>query len=238
MANRITNREAIAQVKGLFREINADSTLTNKQVYSLIKKHSFWITKRESERLKLLRMDSFFQTLNCVDIVPSPIGDDCCKLKGKLDCIIYRTKNKIPEAYESVYGPIFKSITTIDGSISIGLKTAQEIKRLLNNRYAKKYKSSTDIMCYYSDGYLYFPDKHYKVIKIEGLFLEELDEKYNQDCSICKDCVTDDCKRFLDKQFMMSDYLWGQVIDAVIKELSIRERMPDKSETIDKNDNK
>lgn len=234
---RITNREAISQVKGLFREINADSTLTNKQVYSLIKKHAFWITKRESERLRLIRMDSFFQTLNCVDIIPAPVGDDCCKLKGKIDCVIYRTSIKIPEAFENYYGPIFKNISTIDGSIQIKLKTAEEIKRLLSNRYAKKYKSSTDVMCYYSDGYLYFPDKHYKLIRIEGLFLEELSNKYNQDCSICKECENGPCKRFLDRNFMLSDYLWGQVIEAVIKELSIRARIPEKEHTINKNDN-
>lgn len=240
MKQRITNREAIAQVKGLFRESNADSTLTNKQAYSLIKKHSFWIIKRESERLKFLRMDSLFQPWSCQEVVLAPVGDNCCALKGILNCNIYRTKNKLPEAYEDLRGPIIREVTSLDRSTKIVINSPQQIQRLLTNRYAKKYlgKDKT-IRAYYSDGYFYFPENYIKIIRIEALFMSELVPDKNDDCSPCKDCEeTSKCKKFLDRDFMVSDYLWAQIIDAVKNDLGVREQMPDKSHTIDKNDNK
>ena len=236
MAAKITNREAISQIKSIFKQINADTRTTNKEVYSLIKKHSLWIVKRESERLKLLRMDSFFQEKDCIEVIEAPVGDDCCQLKGKLGCTIYRTKYKLPEMYEDLYGPIINKITSIDGYTDIKLNSVKGIKRLEESRYAKKYNIDKTIQAYYSNGYLYFPGKHLKLITVDGLFTEEID-KENSDCNPCKDCEKN-CVKFLDRKLMISDYLFAQVVDAIKNDLVIKEKLPEKAHSIDKSDNK
>ncbi len=236
MAAKITNREAISQVKSIFKQINADSRTTNKEVWSLIKKHSFWIIKRESERLKLLRMENFFQEKGCLDVIEAPIADDCCKLRGILNCTIYRTKNKLPELYEDIYGPIINRITSVDGYTDIKLNTVKGIKRSENSRYAKKYNTDKTIQAYYSNGYLYFPDKYLRIISVDGLFIEELDLE-DSDCNPCAECEKK-CVKFLDKKLMLSEYLFAQVVDAIKNDLIIKERIPEKAHTTDKNDNK
>lgn len=236
MAAKITNREAISQVKSIFKLINADSRATNKEIWSLIKKHSLWIIKRESERLKLLRMDNFFQTKGCIEVIQAPIGDDCCQLRGKLNCTIYRTKHKLPEMFENVYGPIINKITSIDGYTDIKLNTVKGIKRYENSRYAKKYNTDKIIQAYYSDGHLYFPGEALRIITVDGLYVEELDE-VTPDCVPCSECK-DKCVKFLDKKLMLSEYLFAQVVDAIKNDLMIRERLPEKAHTTDKNDNK
>jgi hypothetical protein len=98
----ITNREVISQVKSIFKQINADSRATNKEIYSIVKKHSLWLVRRESERLKLLRMDGFFQEKKCIEVIEAPVEDTCCELRGKLKCTIYRTRNRLPDMYEDL----------------------------------------------------------------------------------------------------------------------------------------
>lgn len=233
---KISIREAISQVKNLFKQVNADSRLTNKEVFSLLKKHAAWIIKRESERLRLIRMDGLFQPYNCIKVIKAPIGDGCCGLRSKLNCEIYRTEEKIPEMYEDLFGPIIRRITSIDGFTDIKLSTVKGIKRFKNNRYANKYLTSETIQAYYNDGYIYFPEKHLRVISIEALFTEELD-RTNLDCSPCAECE-EECVKFLDKKLMLSTYLLAQVMDAIKADLGIREQIPEKAHSIDKNDNK
>lgn len=236
MATKVTNREAISQVKSIFKMVNADNRSTNKEIWSLIKKHSSWIIKRESERLKLLRMDNFFQEKGCIDVIEAPIGDNCCKLRGKINCTIYRTRNKLPDLYEDLYGPIINKITSIDGYTDIKLSTIKGIKRHEESRYAKKYNTDKIIQAYFSNGYIYFPGKSLRIITVDGLFMEELDLD-TEDCIPCKECE-DKCVKFLDKKLMLSDYLFAQVVDAIKNDLSISQQIPEKSHTIDKNDNK
>ena len=59
----MTIRESIFIIKRLFREVNADSKLTNKAVNSLISKHCKWLIYRDSERLKLLKKNNIYQKL-------------------------------------------------------------------------------------------------------------------------------------------------------------------------------
>lgn len=226
----MTNREAISQLKKLFREINADSKLTNKFSYSVLMKHAKWLIYRDSERLRLIRKHKIYQKAKCIEVIEAPSIDPCCGVTG---CTIYRTKNKLPEMYEDSAGVIIHNITSIDGWTDIILTTAASVKRKLNNAWISKGVKGT-IYAFYSDGYLYFPKQNLRKIDIEALYTKKIDE--NKECEPCKDC-TDNCKRFLDNDFIIPDYLEAQMMDAAIKDLaSTFERVPEKSQEINKKD--
>ena len=65
----MTNREAISTVKRLFRQINADSLMSNKFVYSLLKKHAKWLIYRDSDKLRLLRKHKIYQKIKCLKVI-------------------------------------------------------------------------------------------------------------------------------------------------------------------------
>ncbi len=226
-------RESIHKVKRLFREINADSRLSDRTVYSLMQNHAKWLIYRESEKLKLLKSDYIFQKLKCVEVIEAPLIDPCCGIRG--NCTIYRTKEKLPSMYEDGAGVIIQNITTIDGSKSLSLIKSSEWERKQNNPWLDKNKQNS--FCFYFDGHLYFPNGSWKMVEVIALFKDDISNlNLCDDRNTCED-ETKECKRFLDKNFIIPEYLEAQMYDAVIKDLSnTYKRLPEKSNQIDKND--
>ena len=230
----MTNREAISTVKRLFRQINADSLMSNKFVYSLLMKHSKWLIYRDSEKLRLLRRHRIYQKVKCLKVIEAPGIDPCCGVRS-VNCTIYRTEVKIPELYEDSEGVLIHNITSIDGWTDIILTTASSIKRMLNNPWKGKSRNKY-IYAFYNDGYIYFPKNHLKMIEVEGLFTKKIDPKEN--CDPCKDCDKTPCTKFLDMDFIIPDYLEAQMVDLVMKDLSnTYMRVAAKESEINKNDN-
>lgn len=231
----MTNREAIHRVKRLFREINADSRLTDRTVHSLIVNHGKWLIARESNKMALLNKNNIYQTLKCVDLIEVPLIDSCCGIKS--DCTMYRTKNRMPEMYEDSNGPIVRSVTTIDGQTSLLLIKGPEWERKRNNPWVNQ--SHLNKFFIIEDDYFYFPNGTWKKVNISGLFKEDISYLPSCDDPGTCDDETKACVRFLDRKFIMPEYLEAQLYDAVVKDLSnTYKRMPEKSNEINKNDNK
>lgn len=224
----MTNRQAISRVKSMNKEVNADSRMTNKFIYTIIQNNMNWLIHRESENLKLVNLNGVYQTIKCTDIIEVSKIDVCCGVASK--CSVWRTKNKLPELYEDGAGVILGTITSIDDSKNIKLITATEVNRKLEDPHLK---NTITKYAFYSDGYLYFPKKAWKKVNIEGYFKEEITNN-------CEDCDTDtnDCIRFLDQKLRFPEYLESQLFDAVEKEIAgIYKKLPEKAHTINKNDN-
>lgn len=226
-------REAIHRIKRMFREINADSRLSDRTVYSLMQNHAKWLIYRESEKLKLLKNDYTFQKLKCIPVIEAPLIDPCCGLRTC--CTIYRTKDKLPRIYEDSSGVIIKSVTTIDGSKSLTPIKPSEWERKQGNPWIDKDKMNS--YYFYFDGYLYFPNGSWKMVEAICLFKDDI-----SDLNLCDDRGTCDdetkqCKRFLDNNFIIPEYLEAQMYDLVIKDLSnTYKKLQEKSNDINKND--
>jgi hypothetical protein len=230
----MTVREAIHRLKRMLREINADSRLSDKTVYSLLKNHAKWLVYRESDKLKLIRGDKYFQPLNCVKVIEAPLIDPCCGIKSK--CTVFRTEDRLPELYEDSAGVIIKNVLTIDNQTSLTQIKPAEWERKQSNPWLNKDKKNT--FYFYNDGYLYFPNGSWKKVNVPGLYVEDI--SYIDLCDNCLTCEdeTKKCVKFLDRQFILPEYLEAQMYDAAIKDLSnTYKRLPEKSVEINKNDN-
>lgn len=228
-------RQAIHRVKRLFREINADSRLSDRTVYSLMLNHTKWLIYRESEKLKLIKTDAPFQKLKCVRVIEAPLIDPCCGIKSK--CTVYRTEERLPEIYEDGAGVIIRAVNTIDGSKSLNQIKASEWERKQENPWLDKNKKNS--FYFFHDGYLYFPNGSWKMVEVDALFKNDItDLSLCDDPSTCDD-ETKQCKRFLDTNFIIPEYLEAQLFEAVLKDLAnTYKKLPEKSNEINKNDNK
>ncbi len=221
----MTNREAISLVRKGINESNADSTYTNKFIYSKLKEQAKWLIPRDAKNGKIFRGTSIFQTARCIPII-SVSADKCCS--AITCCEIHRTRNKIDDIWEDASGPIVKSIFSIDGTTSFVFITASDWQRKLDNPYNKK---NDEIYVFYDEGYFWFPDRAPKKVNIQGFFIEDITNKYGCEKRI-KTCV-----RFLDKRFSLPEYLAAEAIAKVIQSLaSITKRIPE-DDQIDKNPN-
>jgi len=224
----MTIGELISQVRGEIKLANADARFTDKAIWSVINKHAKWLIKRESSKLKVMRSDTIFQTLKCVQVIQAPTIDDCCGIKTH--CYVYRTAEKIPEIYEDDDGVLIRTAFSIDGSTEITPITIQEYMRKIQNPTTIKYDKSRYF--YYNNGYLYFPKQKLKEVMIKAYFMEDI-KKYIK----CNKDEGYECVAKQDETFRFPQYLLGELMNFVLKELSVPVSIPDDTD-INKNDNR
>ena len=228
MQNLITVREALSQVKKELKEVNADSRLTNKLVYSILGRHVKSVMARDSDAFRLSNIESLYQTLKCVEVIEAPAIDPCCGLRSR--CVVFRTKERLPELLEDSQGPRIRLVAPVDmlpkmkgKDTSLQVISAVRYIQKLENPWAKWNPENYAI---YHDGYLYF-SHNYKLILVQGLYLHE----------VYSACEEDKCIRFLDKRIFAPSRQISEAIGKTIEEIAgIYKRLPEQVK-VDKNDN-
>lgn len=218
--------QLISQARNQMRIVNADSRVSKRFVWSLIDKHARWLIKRESSKLRIMKMDYLFQTLRCMDVIEVPSSDECCGIPSK--CKIWRTKDKIPRAYTDDDGIILKAVFSVDGSEEFTPIKIQEYMRKLENPHSK-YDKSRYYFVY--DGYLYFPKSHIRIVQIKGYFIDE----------VINECRPEDehkkCMSHEEKKLRVPEYLLGELMDHVMNDMINQKKVPT-DDKIDKNENR
>lgn len=216
----------VSELMNQVRQTNADSRLTRKFVWSVIDTHSRWLIKRESSKLRIMRLDYLFQTIKCVEVIEVPSSDECCGIKTK--CKIWRTKDKIPKMYTDEDGVIFKAVYSVDGSDEFTPIKLQEFMRKLENPHSKYDKSR---YYYYNNGYLYFPNTNIKMVQIKAYFEDEVINECAGDAAEKK------CMSNMDKVLRFPDYILGEIKSHAFQDLVNAEKVPTDAR-IDKDVNK
>lgn len=224
----MTNKELVSQIRNQFKAVNADSRLSNKFLFSIINKHARWLIKRESDKLNLINFDTLFQTLKCVDVEEAPVIDDCCGVKSK--CTVMRTKNKLPLLFEDLAGVIIKNIFTIDGSQDFTLIKINDYMRKLEDPNSKYDKTK---YVFYNNGYLYFPKSIIRMVMVKGYFEEDI-RKYNK----CDENDANTCITRMEEQNRIPEYLVGELMDFVLKDIMNFNRRSQADVDINKNENR
>ncbi len=215
-------REVISRVRNSLKEHNADSVFFNKHIYSILKSHTAFLLKRESERLKNnIYLSSNIWTPICVEMEPvSAILCDCINLP--IDCTIYRSKQKLPVMLEVGYSFFYKSISTADHSEFFNLVSPNGFKQRTSTKYAKY---SKDSLAFIENGYLYTPDKEYALLRILGWFENTTGFK---DCNAKPEDEknsTAGCS-LLDTEFKCPEHLISPAIQMTLEELLRTKQLP------------
>ena len=95
--------DSISRVRNLVKGVKEDAFLTDRFIYSLILKYAKLLIKRQDNENKIMRFQSLFEVLPCVELIEIDKVEACCS-GIKTNCTIRRTKNKIPEVLEGSYG--------------------------------------------------------------------------------------------------------------------------------------
>lgn len=218
--------QLISQARNQLRMVNADMKVSKRFIWSIIDKHARWLIKRESSKLKLMKMDYLFQTLKCVDVIEVPSSDECCGIKTK--CKIWRTREKVPQVYTDEDGVIFKAVYSVDGSEEFIPIKLQEFMRKTENPHSKYDKGR---YYYYNNGYLYFPNSHIKMVQVKGYFMDEIINECRPEDHIKK------CMSNMDKRLRIPDYLVAEMMEHVVNDLINLRKIP-ADVRIDKNEDK
>lgn len=208
--------DSVSRVRNLLKAVKEDPFITDRFLYSLILKYAKLLIKRQDNENRIMRFQSLFETIPCIELIEVDKVEACCT-GIRTNCTIRRTKDKLPDVLEGSYGPLFRSITSLDRSIEV-YRTYPSIYTSIANSTNAKYNKTK--YYWYLDGYLYFPNIEWEGVLVEGLWTANVD--YLK-------CDGDDCQLKQDHLFHIPEYLFAEIEQLVMKDLGLFVQMPNES---------
>jgi hypothetical protein len=206
--------EIVSRVRNQIKAVKADAFITDRYLFSLISKHAHWLMKREDSKNKLMRFSSVVETLPYVELIDvDTVEAHCSGIKSGIT--IKRTKEKMPAFMQGYYGPLVRSVTSLDGSQTMQPTNPGTFVNIANST---TYKYNKTKYFWYLNDYLYFPNLEWDAVRIEGIFEDDISAF---SCDTCEQCIARQ-----EQKFNVPDYLHGEIENFVIKDLSLGMQIP------------
>ena len=210
-----TRGEAISRIRNVLKAVKEDPFLTDRFIFSMIMKHAKYLIRRQASEGKIFGYQGIFQVLPCVELIELDKVPPCCT-GIRTGCTIRRSKDKLPEIIEGSFGPIFRTVSSLDLS--------QELRQTLPISYTNLTKLSTfqyntNKYYWFLDGYLYVPDVEWEGVYVEALFNDDI-AKYRCDVE------ASDCTLAQDLPINVPEYLFAEIEQNVLQELIPTSQLP------------
>lgn len=198
--------DTISRVRNLIKGTKQKDFLTDRFLYSLVLKYAKLYLKRLDDQNKIMRFQSLFVTLPCVELEETDKVAACC---GGITsgCTIMRTKYQLPDVFEGTYGPLFRTISSIDGSF-ICIKTNPATFTDIANSSTFKYNKNK--YYWFIDRRLYFPNLEWDAVRVEVLPENSVEEYL---------CEGDACVLRQYEQTHIPEYLFAEIEQNVKNDL-------------------
>jgi hypothetical protein len=203
--------EAISRVRNTLKAVKEDPFLTDRIIYASLLKYAKTLIKREDNQFRLMKMSSIFQVLPYVELIDvDKVEAECIGVYS--ECYFKRSKDKLPSILDGMFGPIIRTVSSIDGTIEM-FRTDPGTWVSITKSTTFKYNNRQYF--WYLNGYLYCPNIDWDAIRVEAIFDGKVDT-----------CTTDPCTITQTQPFTIPEYLFSEVEQFVVKELTMTMQVP------------
>ena len=181
--------DVTSRLRGQIKAVRQDAFVTDRMLYSLFKKHAALAIKRLDEKKRLTAFASIFETLDFVKLkIIDKVEASVCGVAPKSYNTMSVTCLPIPVFTEGIYGPMIRSITSLDGSEILKLTTPDEYNYISSSRAFKYNKLK---YCWYMNDLIYFPNLAdidglpWPAVRMEAMVEEDISQfkcNYDQKC--------------------------------------------------------
>jgi len=203
--------ESISRVRNTLKAVKEDPFLTDRTIYFSIIKYGQSLMKREDNQLRLMKISNIFKVMPYVELIEVDKVDAAC-VGVYSGCYFKRTKERLPDLLTGIQGPIFRTVSSIDGSIEL-FRTDPGTFVSMTKTTTFKYNKRQ--YWWYLDGYLYFPNLIWDAVKIEAIFENDVET-----------CDSDKCTIRQDQALNIPDYLFSEIEQYVVQELTMSIQVP------------
>jgi hypothetical protein len=203
--------EAIARIRNTVKVAKEDPFVTDRNIYFLIKKYGKSLIKREDNQFRLMKISSIFQVLPYIELIDVDKVEAGC-IGVYSECYFKRSKDKLPSILDGMFGPIIRTVSSIDGTIEL-YRTDPGTWVSMTKTTTFKYNRS--IYFWYLNGYLYIPNVDWDAIRVEAIFEGTIES-----------CDTDPCEVKQEEQFALPEYLFSEVEQFTLQELTMTLKVP------------
>jgi hypothetical protein len=202
--------EAISRVRNVLKAVKEDPFLTDRTIYFAIQKYAKTLIKREDNQFRLMKMSQIFQVLPYIELIDvDKVEAGCVGVYS--ECYFKRSKDKLPSILDGMFGPIIRTTSSIDGSIEM-FRT--EPGTWVSITKSTTFKYNTRRYFWYLNGYIYCPNIDWEAIRMEAIFENKVE--------ICEE----DCMTRQNESYNIPEYLFSEVEQMVIKELTMSMSIP------------
>lgn len=200
--------DVVSRLRGAIKADRQDSFVTDKYLWGTFLTYATMRIKQLDERGKLMAFTSIFETLDYVKLEETDwIEAGCTGVKSYRT--FRRTCSTLPMFMEGKWGPMVRSVTSLDGRTPFQL-TSLDNYVILSNQYNFRYNKTK--YCWWLNDRLYFPDISYPAVRIEGMFQEDISKfKCNYD---------DKCKPRQQQSLNIPDYILADIIKLCLAEFN------------------
>jgi hypothetical protein len=203
--------EAISRVRNTLKAVKEDPFLTDRTIYFSLQKYAQTLIKREDNQFRLMKMSQIFQVLPYVELIDVDKVEAGC-IGVYSECYFKRSKDKLPSILNGMFGPIIRTTSSIDGSIEM-FRTDPGTWISMTKSTTFKYNKRPYF--WYLNGYIYCPNIDWDAIRIEAIFENN-----------APTCDTDPCEIQQDQPLNIPEYLFSEVEQFVVKELTMAMQIP------------
>lgn len=198
--------DVVSRLRVQLKGVKQDAFMTDRMIYTFVIKQAKWLMKREDGKNKLMAFSAVIQTMDYVELIEVDKVEACCT-GIRSDCKIKRTKDKLPVFLQGYFGPLIRTIASLDGS--------EELQPILPSTYthvskSKNFRFNKTKYFWFIDDYIYFPDLQWDAVRIEGIFEDDISRWT---------CEEDDCKLRQDDTFNVPDYLLAELESQVFRDI-------------------
>tara|TARA_R100001163_G_C5066392_1_gene204782 strand:- start:3166 stop:3843 length:678 start_codon:yes stop_codon:yes gene_type:complete len=206
--------DVVSRIRQITKAEVQDAFVTDRMIYSLVLKFAQTFMRRQDNANKLMKFNSVWQSLPFVELIEvDKVEAECSGIQS--GCTIMRTKEKLPLFMEGYWGPLIRTVSSIDGSVEMQATmpgTYTSMTKTTSFKYNKtKY-------FWWLNNYIYVPNATWKAIKIEGIFEGDI-SKWN--CDLEDDCVP----RYLQQMFI-PEFLFAEIEQQVVMQLANTMKIP------------
>ena len=203
--------EAISRVRNILKAVKEDPFLTDRTIYFAIQKYAKTLIKREDNQFRLMRMSQIFQVLPYIELIDvDKVEAGCVGVYS--ECYFKRSKDKLPSILDGMFGPIIRTASSIDGTIEM-FRTEPGTWVSITKSTTFKYNKRPYF--WYLNGYIYCPNIDWDAIRIEAIFENKVET-----------CDTDVCDPRQDEIYNVPEYLFSEIEQFVVKDLTMTLQVP------------
>ncbi len=203
--------DAISRVRNTLKAVKEDPFLTDRVIYSSLLKYGQTLLKREDNQFKLMKISSIFKVLPYIELIDVDKVDAGC-IGVFSGCYFKRSKDKLPTILDGAMGPVIRTTSSIDGTVEM-FRT--DPGTWVSMTRSTTFKYNTRKYFWYLNGYIYCPNIDWEAIRMEALFEGKIDT-----------CDTDPCLIRQDDPLLFPEYLFSEIEQFVIKELTMTIQIP------------
>jgi hypothetical protein len=217
--------ESVSRIRNVLKAVKEDAFITDRFIYSVIIKYAKLLIRRQDNENKIIMFTSLFKDLSYVELIDvDKVTASCSGIKS--NCIIKRSKEKLPVMLEGSTGPIIRAVASLDNS---QILTPTYPIMYTNIANSTNFRYNKTLYYWISDNYLYIPNVEWDACRLEAIFDDDI-TFYN--------CPEDGspCALAQERDMPVPDYLFGEIEQLALKELittaSIPTDGPDDSQNV------